>query len=96
MERIYEDANDQHIVGTFVYVKTGKAYSDEECKVGVAADDLKNLFYKGVVIVDTKKEYKPVAMTETSGTVTLTYVTTDSSTATTAKLATVQSVASEE
>lgn len=96
MERIYEDANDQHVVGTFVYVKTGKAYSDAECKVGIVAEALKDIFYKGAVIVDTKKEYKPVSMTETSGTVTLTYVTTDSSTATTAKLATVQSVASEE
>lgn len=96
MERIYEDANDQHVVGTFVYVKTGKAYSDDECKVGIVAEALKDIFYKGAVIVDTKKEYKPVSMTETSGTVTLTYVTTDSSTATTAKLATVQSVASEE
>lgn len=96
MERIYEDANDQHIVGTFVYVKTGKAYSDIDYKKGIQAEALKDLYYKGAVIVDTKKEYKPVAMNEDSGTVTLTYVTTDSTTATTAKLATVQSVASEE
>jgi hypothetical protein len=95
MERIYEDANDQHIVGTFVYVKTGKAYSDTDCKVGVPAEMLKDLFYKGAVIVDNKKEYKPVAMNEASGTVTLTYVTADT-TPTTAKLATVQSVAAEE
>ena len=94
MERIYEDANDQHIVGTFIYVKTGKAYSDTDCKVGVTAEMLKDLYYKGVVIVDNKKEYKPVAMNEASGTVTLTYVTAD--TPTTAKLATVQSVAAEE
>ena len=95
MDRIYEDANDQHIVGTFVYVKTGKAYSDAECKKGITAEALKDLYYKGAVIVDTKKEYKPVIMSEASGTVTLTYVTADS-TPTTAKLATVQSVASEE
>lgn len=56
---------------------------------------LKDLYYKGVVIVDNKKEYKPVAMNEASGTVTLTYVTADT-TPTTAKLATVQSVAAEE
>ena len=96
MERIYEDANDQHIVGTFVYVKTGKASSDAECKKGITAEALKDLYYKGAVIIDTKKEYKPVSMDNISGTVTLTYVTTDSGTATTAKLATVQSVASEE
>ena len=94
MNKIYEDANDQHVVGTYVYVKNGKAYSDETCKVGITAETLKDLFYKGVVIVDTKKEYKPVAMTENSGTITLTYVTADT-TPTTAKLATVQSVENE-
>ena len=96
MEKIFEDAKDQHVAGTFVYVKSGKAYSDSECKKGIDAETLKDLFYKGAVIVDTKKEYKPVTMSDESGTVTLTYVTADSSTVTTAKLATVQSVESEE
>lgn len=95
MNVIFEDAKDQHVAGTYVYVKTGKAYCDADCKIGMTAEVLKDLFYKGAVIVDTKKEYKPVIMSEASGTVTLTYVTADS-TPTTAKLATVQSVAAEE
>lgn len=96
MKKIFEDAKDQHVAGTFVYVKSGKAYSDSECKKGIDAETLKDLFYKGVLIVDNKKEYKALFMAEESGTVSLTYLTADSSTPTTAKLVTLQSVESEE
>lgn len=90
MNKIYEDANDQHVVGTYVYVKNNKVYIDSKCTESISAEDLKNLFYKGLILVDDTKEYKPLSMVTSGNSIGLTYLTTDGST-TNAKIITVYS-----
>ena len=94
LEVMYENANDDCVCLRKVYANGTDeyAYVDEDCKVKVEADELENAFYKGVIIIDADGVmYKPVHCAIVDKVVTLTYVTTDSTTATTAKLATVKS-----
>lgn len=93
MDTIYKDFTDTNVAVRKVYAKTdGYAYADSECKTKISADDLHNIYIKGMVVVDTAGvEYKPISCKVASGVATVTYVTTDSTTATTAKLATVKS-----
>lgn len=94
MEKIYENADDLHVEVVRVYAKASDAYAyaDAAFTTKISADDLKNAFIKGMVVVDGAGiEYKPISCKVASDVATVTYVTTDSTTATTAKLATVKS-----
>lgn len=94
MDRIYEHADDLHVRATYIYAKASDAYAyaDSGKTVKIPASDLKNLFHKGVIIVDGTVEYAPVSCEVSSTDVgTITYVKTDATTATTAKLATLKS-----
>lgn len=94
LEVMYENANDDCVCLRKVYTKASDAYAyaDKKCTVKVEAGELENAFYKGVIIIDAAGVmYRPIHCGIASNVVTLTYVTTDSSTATTAKLATVKS-----
>ena len=93
MDKIYNDFDDTNVAVRKVYVKTdGFAYVDSACKTKITADALYNIFIKGMIIVDASGvEYVPISCKVASGVTTITYVTTDSSAATTAKLATVKS-----
>ena len=93
MEKIYINANDRNVAARRVYVKAdGIGYAEEDFKTKITADELRDAFIKGLVIVDTAGvEYLPVSCKVASNVATVTYVTTDSTTATTAKLATVKS-----
>ena len=93
MDKIYNDFDDANVAVRKVYIKTdGFAYVDSACKTKITADDLYNIFIKGMIIVDASGvEYVPISCKVASGVTTITYVTTDSSAATTAKLATVKS-----
>ena len=93
MDKIYNDFDDTNVAVRKVYVKTdGFAYVDSACKTKITADSLYNIFIKGMIIVDASGvEYVPISCKVASGVTTITYVTTDSSAATTAKLATVKS-----
>lgn len=93
MDRIYHHDDTMYVVGTKVYTKTdGYAYAEADCKTKISAEVLERLFVEGMVIVDSAGvEYKPISCKVASNVATVTYVTTDSSTATTAKLATVKS-----
>ena len=93
MDKIYNDFDDANVAVRKVYVKTdGFAYVDSACKTKITADSLYNIFIKGMIIVDASGvEYVPISCKVASGVTTITYVTTDSSAATTAKLATVKS-----
>ena len=93
MEKIYINANDRNVAARRVYVKAdGIGYREEYFKTKITADELRDAFIKGLVIVDTAGvEYLPVSCKVASNVATITYVTTDSTTATTAKLATVKS-----
>ena len=93
MNRIFQDSEDQHVVATLVYKKTGDAYaySDAATTVKINAATLKDLFEKGAIVVEGAVEYKPVSFGIASTVGTLTYVKTDGTTATTAVLATLKS-----
>ena len=94
MERLYHHSDSMYVVATKVYVKTdGYAYADQDCKTKIATEDLLNLFHEGMLIVDTAGvEYKPASCKVASNIATVTYVTADTSTPTTAKLATAKSI----
>lgn len=91
--QVYEQAKDVHVRATYVYVKAADAhaYADSATTVKIACAALKNLFEKGVIVVDGTTEYKPVSFKVDAGVGTLTYVKTDAGTPTTAVLATLAS-----
>lgn len=94
MENIRINANDQNVAVRVVYTKAADtfAYADSKCTVKIDADELRDAFIKGMIIVDSAGvECKPISCKVASEVATVTYVTTDSSTATTAKLATIKS-----
>lgn len=93
MDRIYHHDDSMYVVGTKVYVKTdGFAYEDSKCTNKISAEVLEELFVESMIIVDTAGvEYKPISCKVDNKVATVTYVTTDTTTATTAKLATAKS-----
>lgn len=93
MNKIYHHDDTMYVVANKVYVKTdGFAYEDSECTIKISAEMLETLFVEGMIIVDTDgAEYKPISCKVSNKVATVTYVTTDTSSPTTAKLATVKS-----
>lgn len=93
IEKIYQNSDDDCVAARKVYVKTdGYAYVDSECKTKVSCDELHDAFIKGLLVVDASgNEYKAISCSVVKNVATVTYVTADSSTATTAKLATAKS-----
>lgn len=89
MDKILFDSVDVNVAGTYVYVSEGIAYKDAEGKLAFTTAALKNVFLKGAVIVDGDLIYKPISFGLADDTGVLTYVTADTTTATTAVLATV-------
>ena len=88
------NVTDKNIAARKVYTKVAdaSAYADADCTEKVNATDLQDAFIKGMVIVDaTGIQYLPVSCEIKKNVATVTYVTTDSTTSTTAKLATVKS-----
>lgn len=94
MNHIFEKANDVHVRSTLVYVKSADeyAYADAAKTVKISAVDLKDIFEKGMIIVDGTKEYSPVSFSLDATVGTVTYVKTNGTTQTTADLATLVSV----
>ena len=93
MAKIYEHADDLHVVARMIYKKTGDAYaySDSAKTVKVDAVTLEDMFLKGLIVVAGDNQYKPTGLTVADGVATITYVTADGTTATTAVLATLAS-----
>lgn len=92
MDRIFHHDDTMYEAATKVYAKSdGYAYYESDCKTKVPADVLEDLFVRGLIIVDTGVMYKPVSFKVASKVATVTYVKTNSSTVTTADLATVKS-----
>ena len=92
MEIIHMNADDRNVAVRKIYAKAdGVAYIDSTLKVKATPDELEDAFIKGLLVVDTAGVmYRPISCKKAAGTVTITYVTTDASSATTAKLATVK------
>lgn len=92
MDRVFHHDDSMYVAANKVYTKDdGVAYSDAECKVSINAETLEKLFLEGMVVVVDGASYRPVSCKVASNIATVTYVTADSSAATTAKLATVKS-----
>lgn len=94
MDKIFMNSTDTNVAARKVYTKAADtfAYSDADCTKKISAADLQDTFIKGMIIVDaTGIQYLPVSCEIKKNVATVTYVTTDSATSTTAKLATVKS-----
>ena len=93
MERIFHHDDTMYEAATKVYAKTdGYAYLEPEFVTKISADVMTDLFVRGMIVVDSLGVmYKPISCKVSNKVATVTYVTTDSSAATTAKLATVKS-----
>nr|DAO73312.1 MAG TPA: hypothetical protein [Caudoviricetes sp.] len=92
MDRIFHHDDTMYEAATKVYAKTdGYAYFEADYKTKVPVDVLEDLFVRGLIIVDAGVMYKPVSLKIASKVATVTYVKTNSSTTTTADLATVKS-----
>lgn len=93
MDKIYEQAKDLHVRAVYVYAKANDAYaySDSSKTKKIDSATLENLFLMGAVIIDGDIKYKPVSYGVASTVGTITYVKTDTTTATTAVLATLKS-----
>lgn len=93
MDKIYQTANDLNVVAQLIYKKENAtyAYADSDTTVKMDAEMLINAFKKGSLIVDGDNIYKPVVLKVSDGVATITYVTENAQTATTAVLATLVS-----
>lgn len=91
MDRIFHHDDTMYEAATKIYVKSGNGYVDSDYKVAVTADQMQDIFNRGMIIVDGSIQYLPVSLSVASNKATVTYVKTNSSTATTADLATVKS-----
>lgn len=93
MDKIYEDANEQHVRAFIIYSKSTdtKAYADADCTVQLTTSELKNLFIKGAVIALPSNGgfVKPVKYLETSSVGSVFYIKPNSTTATSADIASV-------
>lgn len=92
MEIIRMNADDRNVAARKIYVKAdGVAYLDKTLKVKATPAELEDAYIKGMLVVDTAGVmYRPISCKNASDTVTVTYVTTDTTSATTAKLSTVK------
>ena len=90
MDRIYEDANDQHVRAVIIYKKSGqtKAYADADCTVQLTTAELKDAFIKGAVIkLEDGAFVKPIKYDETSSIGSVYYIKPNGTTATSADIA---------
>lgn len=92
MEIIRMNADDRNVAARKIYAKAdGVAYIDKTLKVKATPAELEDAYIKGMLVVDTAGVmYRPISCKNASETVTVTYVTTDTTSATTAKLTTVK------
>lgn len=66
MPKLFQDAVDKNVVATFAYMDSEAeyAYSDEACTVKMTAENLKEAFLKGMLIIslDPAYVYRPVTL----------------------------------
>lgn len=76
MDRIFHHDDTMYEAATKVYAKPGDSYvyADEKCTVKLSADQLEDIFVRGMILVDTKVMYKPVSGTLASGVMSITYI----------------------
>ena len=93
IEKIRPVADDVNVAVRKGYGKANDAYAyyDSACKNKVTCAELQDAYIKGLMIDVAGTLYKPISCAVAGNVATVTYVTTDTSAATTAKLATVKS-----
>ena len=93
IEKIRPVSDDVNVAVRKVYGKANDAYAyyDSACKNKVTCTDLQDAYIKGLMIDVAGTLYKPISCAVAGNVATVTYVTTDSSATTTAKLATAKS-----
>ena len=67
MNKIFENANEQHIRSVKLYFNDSDSilYLDSEKKTAIEKEDLQRLFIIGVIsIVDNNEEYRPIQLTD--------------------------------
>lgn len=94
MDRVFDQAKDVHVSATYVYGNGSDtyAYEDSGCTKKIGTSALTDLFLKGAVIVVGGVNYKPISLKVARDVATVTFVKADTSTETTAVLATLSSV----
>lgn len=90
MDKIYEDANEQHVRAIMIYKKENetKAYTDAACTVQFVTKDLKNAFIKGAIVkLEDDTLCKVIGYSESSNVGTITYIVPNGTTSTSADIA---------
>ena len=96
MDKIFEDANEQHVRAIYIYKKANqtKAYVDAAFTTQFKTSELKNAFLKGAVIkLDSGDIVKPIKYTESSNVGSVAYIVPNGTTATSADIASLAAVA---
>ena len=96
MVKIYNDAKDKNVSAVVIYGKTSgdtKAYVDSEYKIQFKTSELKEAFLKRAVVMIGNDCYTPVSFTVSSNIGTVKYAKPNATTATSADLGSLVSVA---
>lgn len=71
INRVYPNAEEKLVKNTIVYYVYGTLYYDEAREHRVDATDLKNLFFKGLIVCDEGINYIPISLESNDGSVTV-------------------------
>ena len=95
MDKVFERANDLHVRATYIYKKSSdaKAYADAACTIQFKTSELKDAFLKGAIVNASGVLSKVVGYSEASNVGTVTYIVPNGTTATSADIAKLTSVA---
>lgn len=94
MNKIFEQSKDLHVSASVIYGKAdGKAYADEACTVQMTTAELKEAVIKRAIIKIGTDIFIPVAFTVVSKAGTVRYVKPNTTTATSADIASLSAVA---
>ena len=94
MNKIFEQSKDLHVSASVIYGKAdGKAYADEACTVQMTTAELKEAVIKRAIIQIGTDIFIPVAFTVVSKAGTVRYIKPNSTTATSADIASLSAVA---
>lgn len=100
MEKTYIRAEDIDVATRYIYnsAEDSKAYADAACTVQLTTSELKNYFIKGAVIVLAEDAgiVAPFGYAEDDGVGSISYITPNSTTATSADIASLVAVADPE
>lgn len=100
MAKLMEDANEQHVRAVYIYKKTSqtKAYKDAAFTTQYTTSELKNIVEKGmgVIVLEDGSLAFPIKYAEASSIGSVYYITPNGTTATSADIASLVSVADPE